>query len=382
MPKRDFYEILGVSKDASKDDIKKAYRKLAMQYHPDRNPGNKPAEEKFKEAAEAYEILSDDQKRQQYNQFGHEGMQNTGGGAGQNMNMDDIFSAFGHMFGGGDFGDVNDIFGGKSRRRSAGKPQPQQGQDVHKEVTISLKDAFLGAKESVGYYHFFECTGCNKTGCQAGTSTQICNHCKGSGHTQVRQGFFAMAQTCSQCAGHGFTIPSPCKECRGQSRVQKYDKFSINIPAGIFNDAELRIPGKGDAGLFGGPSGNLYLNIRILADKNFKRVEDDLLCTVMLTYPQLVLGSQIDIESIDGTLEPIKIPKGCAVGEKIVIPGKGFHKLRNKTRGNLVIIAQCHIPKKISAEAKKALTDYSDQIGTEPKDSEGSLFGFFKKFLG
>jgi len=380
MAKRDYYVILGVSKDASKDDIKKAYRKLALQYHPDRNPDNKGAEEKFKEAAQAYEVLSDEAKRQQYDQVGHENFQNMGSGGGgghHDMNMNDIFSAFGDMFGEG-----GDIFGNKAKRRSPGKPQPQQGHDVHKEVVISLKDAFLGTKESVGYYHFFECTTCDKTGCQPGTNPQICSQCRGSGHTQIRQGFFAMTQTCSGCGGHGFTIPTPCKECRGQSRVQKYDKFSVNIPAGIFSDAELRIPGKGDAGLFGGPAGNLFLMIRILADKKFKRIDDDLVCSVMLTYPQLVLGCQLEIESIDGTMETIKVPKGCAVGEKIVVEGKGFEKLRNKTRGSLVIIAQCHIPKKISAEAKKALTDYSELVGTEAKDSEGSILGFFKKFLG
>jgi len=379
MSKRDYYEVLGLSKGASKDEIKKAYRKLAMKYHPDRNPNDKKAEEKFKEAAQAYEVLSSDQKKQQYDQFGHDNFQNMGGqGGAHGMNMDDIFSAFGHMF--GDFGDM---FGnGQSAQRNSGRPQPQQGHDLHKEITLTLKDAFLGKKEEIGYYHFFDCAACKKTGCAPGTSAQRCGRCNGSGHTQIRQGFFAVTQTCSACGGHGFTIPSPCKDCRGQSRIQKYDKFSVTIPAGVYNDAELRIPKKGDAGVFGGSSGNLYLKIRVLADKNFKRIDDDLVCNIMLTYPQLVLGSQVDIETIDGTKEAIKIPKGCAVGQKLIIAGKGFVKLRNKARGNLVVITQCHVPKKINADAKKALTAYSDIIGTEPKDSEGSILGFFKKFLG
>lgn len=377
---RDYYQTLGVSKDATKDEIKKAYRKLAMQYHPDRNPGNKEAEEKFKEAAQAYEVLSDETKRRQYDQFGHDGFQNMGAGGPGGMSMDDIFASFGDIFG-GQFGD---IFGGgrSSSRQGRGQPQPQQGHDIYKEITITLKDAFLGKKEEVGYYRFFECKTCQGKGAAPGTTAQACKQCRGTGHTRIQQGFFALSQTCSLCGGNGFTISSPCKDCRGQSRVQHYDKFSVNIPAGIYNGAELRVPSKGDAGLFGGPAGSLYLKIKILSDKKFKRVDDNLVCTIMLTYPQLVLGSQVEIESIDGTKETIKVPKGCPVGEKLIIPGKGFVKLRNKVRGNLIVITQCHIPKKLSAEAKKLLTDYSALVGTETKDGEGTIMGFFKKFLG
>ncbi len=386
---KNYYDILGVEKTASQDEIKKAYRKLAMKYHPDRNPDNKAAEEKFKEAAQAYEILRDEKKRQQYDQFGHEGFQNMGSGGGPGgMSMDDIFSAFGDIFGGqgGDpfGGQFGDIFGGGmgGHQRPKGKPQPQRGRDIPKEVTITLKDAFLGKKEQLGYYHFFDCKTCSHKGTTPGTSTQTCAHCKGMGQVRVQQGFFAMAQACPQCGGHGFTIPNPCKECRGQSRLQQYEKFTVNIPAGIYSGAELRVQGKGDAGIFGGPAGDLFLRIKVLSDKKFKRIEDDLVCTMMLTYPQLVLGSQVEIESIDGTKELIKIPKGCAVGERIILPGKGFVKLRNKTRGNLIIITQCHVPKKLSADAKKALSAYSDLVGTEAKDSEGTIMGFFKKFLG
>ena len=173
-----------------------------------------------------------------------------------------------------------------------------------------------------------------------------------------------------------------CTECRGQSRIQKYDKFTVTIPKGIFDGAELRIPSKGDAGVYGGEAGDLYLKVKVQSDTKFKRVEDDLVCTIMLTYPQLVFGCQLDIESIDGTKEAIKIPKGCPVGEKIIVAGKGFDKLRGNVRGNLVVITQCHIPKKMSAEAKDALTKYSDLIGTSSDDHVGSISGFFKKFLG
>lgn len=189
------------------------------------------------------------------------------------------------------------------------------------------------------------------------------------------------AQACSACGGQGFTIPSPCTACNGQTRKQVYDKFNVTIPAGIFDGAELRIAGKGDAGIFGGQSGDLFLRISVMPDKNFKRVEDDLVCTVVLTYPQLVFGSQIEIENIDGTKESIKISKGCPVGERIIVAGKGFAKLRGTGRGNLVVITNCDIPKKLSEKAKEHLTEYSREIGTSTQGNSG-IAGFFKKFLG
>lgn len=385
MSKKDFYEILGVSRSATKEEIKAAYRKLAVKYHPDKNPDNKEAEEKFKAAAHAYEVLSDDAKRSQYDQVGHDNFQNMGSGGGHGahdgMDINDIFQNFGDIFG----GNFQDIFGGgksgKRKRQSAG-PQPQRGHDLYKEVSITLKDAFLGKKEQVSFYHYFGCEDCGNKGMKTGTSVVTCPKCQGAGQVQFRQGFFAYAQACTPCQGNGYTIPSPCTTCKGQSRVQKYDKFSVTIPAGIFDGAELRIAEKGDAGVYGGPSGDLFLKIKVLPEKKFQREENDLVCSIMLTYPQLVLGAQIEIESIDETKEILKVSKGCAVGERIIIPGKGFPNLRNKVRGNLVIITKCLIPKKISTEAKKLLTEYSDAVGTDGTNTDGSIIGFFKKFLG
>lgn len=377
MNKKDYYDVLGVSKTATQDEIKTAYRKKAMKYHPDRNPDNKEAEEKFKEAAQAYEVLSDESKRKQYDQFGHAGFSGGAGGHG-GMNMDDIFDSFGDIFGsmfGGGGG-----FGG--RRQRASGPQAQRGHDLAKEVTVSLKDAFLGTKKEISFYRFFPCETCEGKGAKKGTKIEQCATCQGYGQTQQRQGIFMYAQTCHACRGQGFNMPSPCPDCSGQSRTQKYDKFTVTIPAGIFNGAELRISGKGDAGVYGGRSGDLFIKVDVKPDKKFKRVGDDLQCNVTLTYPQLVLGSQLEIESIDGTKHTIKIPKGCPVGNKILVPGKGFASLRTKVRGNLVVITKCHIPKKLPADAKKLLTQYSDIIGTETKDDNGSIIGFFKKFLG
>ena len=374
MSKRDYYEVLGISKSASKSEIKAAYRKLALKYHPDRNPDNKQAEENFKEAAEAYEILSNDQKRAQYDQMGHAGFQHGGMGGHGSMNMDDIFSSFGDIFG--------DIFNNSAQqRKKRGAPEPKRGHDLSKEVSISLKDAFIGTKVEVQYYHFTPCSTCDHKGSTKGSNVNSCPHCKGFGQVQMRQGFFMYSQACSPCAGQGYTIPNPCTTCKGKSRVQQYDKFTVNIPKGIYDNAEMRIPGKGDAGVYGGTSGDLFIKIHIMPDKNFKRSENDLLCNITLTYPQLVLGAQIEIESIDGTKESIRIPKGCPVGEKITISDKGFYRLKSSSRGNLIVITQCHIPKKLSTDAKKALTEYSKIIGTDTNSSSG-IASFFKKFLG
>lgn len=376
--KRDYYEVLGVAKDATTEQIKAAYRKLALKYHPDRNPDNKEAEEKFKEAAEAYQTLSDADKRKRYDQFGHnaEQMGGRGGGPG-GMDMDDIFENFGDIFG--------DLFGGgasQSRRRKSSGPEAKRGHDLYKDVSISLKDSYLGLKHEVSYYHFIGCVTCQNKGTKAGTSAQQCKSCNGSGQITYRQGFFMYTQPCSSCNGQGYIIASPCPSCKGNSRIQHYETFSVTVPAGIYDTAELRIAGKGDAGVYGGSAGDLFLRIHVMPDKKFQRENEDLVCTLTLTYPQLVLGCQLEIESIDGTKLAVKVPKGCQVGEKIILAGKGFAHLRTSVRGNLVVITKCHVPKKISAEAKKSLSDYSDLIGTETSDNDSSIVGFFKKFLG
>jgi molecular chaperone DnaJ len=372
MAKRDYYEILGVARDASPEDIKAAYRKLALKYHPDRNPGDKKAEDKFKEAAEAYEVLSDVDKRRTYDQFGHNAP-HMGDGTG-NMNMEDIFEHFGDIFG--------DLFGAGQRRHKASGPTPKQGHDLVKELTLTLEEAFSGTKKDIRYYHFITCETCHGKGTKNGSAPVACQQCKGSGQLQFRQGFFTYAQTCPTCSGEGFTIPSPCPTCKGQTRVQHYDTRTISIPAGIFEGADLRVPGKGDAGVFGGPAGDLHLRIAIKPHLQFSRIDDDLTSSITLTYPQLVFGAQIEIENIDKTKESLKIPKGCPVGEKIVITGKGFPKIRGKGRGNLVITTTCDIPTKLSADASQKLKEYAELIGSQISEKTGTIAGFFKKFLG
>lgn len=370
---KDYYNVLGVSRTASAEEIKAAYRKLALKYHPDRNPGNKGAEEKFKEAAQAYEILSDTDKRSKYDQFGQAGVEGAGGST-HDMNMDDIFEHFGDIFGA--------MFGqGESRKRPRRTtPEPRQGHDLAKEISISLKDSYTGTKAEVSYYRFFACDTCKGKGLTPGTSVDTCKVCKGAGQTNYRNGIFMYSQACSTCGGQGFFIPSPCTACSGQCRIQKFDRFVVTIPAGVTDTAELRIVEKGDAGIFGGPSGNLFIRIHVQPDKKFRRVGNDLECSLMLTYPQLVLGCQLEIELIDGSRETIKIPKGCPVGEHIIIAGRGFENVRGKERGNAVIITNCTIPKKLSLQARDTLIQYADLVDTA--DDGSGIKGFFKKFLG
>lgn len=377
MNKKDYYEILGVSKSASQDEIKKAYRKLALKFHPDRNPGNKKAEDNFKEAAESYEVLSDKTKRQKYDQFGHAGMHG-GSDYHQHSNMGDIFSQFGDIFG-DIFGGGSGGFGRQQTRRN--KPAPQRGHDLSFNLSITLKESYLGIKKDLRIYRYIPCETCKATGCKPGTKPQTCATCGGSGEIIQRQSFFSFAQPCSACRGRGYTIKSPCTTCRGQSRVQKHSQLSVPIPSGIFDGAELRVAGKGDAGVFGGPFGDLYINIQIHSEKHFYRRENDLVTHLNLTYPQLVLGSQIEIENIDGSKELVKVPKGCPVDTEIKIPGKGFTRPHGKIHGNFVIITKCDIPKKLNTDTKEALLNYAKKLG-EQTSSDSGISGFFKRFLG
>ncbi len=369
--KRDYYEILGVERSVDQDEIKKSYRKLALKYHPDRNPGSKEAEAKFREATEAYEILSDAAKRKQYDQFGHAGTQ----GAGNYENMEDIFTNFGDIF--------ETLFGqGQQRRSRKSGPVPQRGHDLSQKIDISLKESYQGCTKEIKIYHFQPCERCKGSGCKEGSKPTVCSQCQGAGSIMHRQGFFAVDQICPACHGQGFKISNPCSDCREQSRIQKHEKLSVTIPAGIYNNAELRILGKGDAGIFGGESGDLYLTVEIAADRVFSRKGNDLVTTLTLTYPQLVLGCQIEIENIDGGKETIKIPRGCPVAKEIILEGKGFAKLRGHGHGNLIIITTCDIPSKLSEDAKAALMAYAEKVGNSSQQGSGGISGFFKKFLG
>lgn len=383
MAKRDYYDVIGVSKTASTDEIKKAYRTLAMKYHPDRNPNDKTAEEKFKEVQEAYDVLSDDKKRKIYDQYGHEAAQQ--GGMGGGPGMDDIFS----QFNSGQFGDqFEDIFssmfggGGSRKKRKKTGPEPLRGHDIGQDLTITLEEAFSGAKKDITYYHFVACAACNHKGMEKGSKVEMCETCKGAGQVRYSSGIFIQAGACPTCSGQGFIFKSPCKVCHGASRVQKYSTVTVSIPKGIFDGATIRVSGAGDAGVFDGPAGDLLLSVTISAHKRFKRIDDNLECTVAVTYPQLVFGAHIEIDNIDGSKESVKIPRGCPVGERIILKSKGFPHLRSSGRGNLIVTTTCHIPTSLSDDAEKSLREYSEQIGTKIDGQDGIISGFFKKFLG
>jgi len=377
MNKTNYYKMLGVENGATTDEIKSAYRKLAFKYHPDKNPGDKKAEDKFKEISEAYEVLSDESKRAQYDQFGTVSQDGQGFSGHSHASQEDIFQGFADIFG---------AMFGEQQRRGGKVSYAQQGHSLSKDIEISFKESFVGAKRDISYYHFVTCTPCKGFGTKKGTVPQPCSGCGGSGQVRFNQGIMMFMQTCPTCRGEGFDITDPCTSCNGQSRVQHYEKFSINIPAGIADGMELRITQKGDAGIFGGGYGDLIIKVRVTQDQTFKRQDDNLLCSVLLTYPQLVFGCQIEVESIDGTKHSVKIPQGCPIGKQVTITGKGFSKIKQRSgHGDFIITTKCHIPTKLSSDEKEALSVYSKLIGTDVaphKDEEPSIVSFFKKFLG
>jgi molecular chaperone DnaJ len=292
------------------------------------------------------------------------------------MDMSDIFEMFEHMMGGGT--------GRPKRKKSApAGPVPREGQNLNSEINISLKDSFTGASQTIREYRYVICETCDGRGAPESAKFTVCATCKGQGQIAYRQGFFSFGQTCQTCGGEGVIISDPCTTCKGQSRVRKYDTFTVTIPAGMPNGVALRIAGKGDAGMYGGPAGDFYLTIHVLADKNFSRVDNDLVAPLSLTYPQLVFGCTMDVTSIDGSVISVKIPKGTSVGERIIISGKGFKKLKGSGAGDLVIITQCIIPKKLSTEAKDSLKAYAQATQEPQEGTTGSgAGGFFKQFLG
>lgn len=386
MAKKDFYEVLGVAKNATDSEIKSAYLKLAMKYHPDKNKENKEeAEKKFKEIVEAYEVLSDQEKRKRYDQLGAEAYtQSTQGGYGSGQGFsgfEDIFSQFANMFGEGVFG--NGGFGGKRSSKQKTGFSPRNGHDVESEIKISLKESFTGTKESIKINRFISCEKCKGSGSEKGTTPEKCQTCKGTGSMNFQQGWIVVSQECNVCNGEGLVIKDPCRECRGAKRVRKSENINITIPAGINNGDLLRVSKYGDVGIHGGDSGDLLVRVYVMEDKTYKRVGDNLESTIKVPYPHLVFGCEIVVNTIDGTTEAIKINEGCQVGERIIIKNKGFNKLKSRGKGDFIVTITCDIPKKLSKKAAENLKNYSEEIGVTKteKDSEGFLSGFFKNLF-
>lgn len=362
---RDYYEILGVAKDADQDTIKKAYRKLAMQFHPDKNPGNPEAEDKFKEAAGAYEILSDTQKRAQYDRFGHAAFSGGMGGGRGYQDVEDIFANFGDIFG--------DFFGGGGQRSRQSRTSPRRGADLRYLTEISLKDVLHGLEKDIEFDTDRSCDECKGSGAEKGSAPVTCPTCGGSGQVVRSQGFFSVAATCPTCRGEGSMVKNLCKPCKGKGRVPEHRKIRINIPPGVDTGTRLRVGGEGEGGYNGAPAGDLYVEIRVKDHPRFERDGDDLHSSVEVSYLQLILGAEIDIETLDedATLE---VPKGTPNGKTLKISGQGLPSLRGQRRGDLYCTVEVEFPEKISKEEEKLLRELAKLKGIEVK-GEGGLFG-------
>jgi molecular chaperone DnaJ len=359
MAKRDYYEVLGIQKNASKDEIKKAYRKLAVQYHPDKNPGNKAAEEKFKEATEAYEILCDDEKRSAYDQFGFAGVE---GMAGQHDFRN--FQGFEDIFGGGDFSSIfENIFGGGT----FGFNGKHSGSNLRYDIEISFKDAVYGTKVEVQYSRNESCSACKGSGAAAGSERKTCPTCRGSGQIRHNQGFFSLATSCPSCHGYGTIIENPCKECGGSGLQKKRQKLAINIPAGIENGRRLSLHGQGDAGPNGVPPGDLIVFIRVKAHEYFERQDGDLYCAIPISITQAALGAEIFVTTLDGKKIKLKVPSGTQNGKLLRVRSEGVPQGGHK--GDLYIKVITKIPEKLSRRGKEILEEFSQTEGENDSPS-------------
>jgi len=360
MAKRDYYEVLGIQKNASKDEIKKAYRKLALQNHPDRNPGNKQAEDNFKEATEAYDVLIDDQKKAAYDQFGFAGVDGMGGG-GQDWSN---FRGFEDIFGEGGFSSIfENIFGGGGSFRRSGTGGVRQGANLRYDIEIPFKDAVFGTKVEIQYSHNETCKTCNGAGTTDGSGKKTCPTCRGSGQVRHSQGFFSVATTCHHCHGEGSIIEKPCNDCGGSGTEKKRQKIMVTIPAGIENGKRIVIPKQGDAGPNGGPAGDLYVFIRIKPHEYFERQSYDLYCAVPISISQAALGADIQVTTLDNKKIKVKIPAGIQNGKMLRIRDEGVPA--GNQRGNLYIKLIVKIPEKLSRQGKELLEELAKIEGQD-----------------
>lgn len=375
MSKRDYYEVLGVNKGASDVELKKAYRKLAMQYHPDKNPDNKESEDKFKEINEAYEVLSDSQKRSNYDQFGHAGVNGNGGGFGDFSGsgfggFEDIFGdVFGDIFGGS--------FGGRSRRRSG----PEKGSDIKYSMSISFEEAAFGVEKEIRVNRSEKCEHCDGTGAKPGTSKKTCPTCNGSGEIKQAQrtpfGTMMNVRTCGTCHGQGSIIETPCSKCNGSGEFKKTKQISIKIPAGVDDGSAIRLTGEGELGLRGGPRGDLYVVINVIPHKLFRRDGYDVYCEMPITFVQAALGDDVEVPTLDGKVK-YKITEGTQSGTVFRLKEKGIPRLRSNGRGDQYIKVLVEVPKKLSDKQKELLKEFAKENGEEMHEQRKNFFDKMK----
>jgi molecular chaperone DnaJ len=370
--KRDYYEVLGVARGATEQEVKSAYRKLALKYHPDRNPGDKNAEDHFKEAAEAYSVLADTDKRHMYDRFGHAGL----GGAASGFDPT-VFNGFEDILGGlGDIFGLGDMFGG-NRRRSG----PQRGADLRYDLEISFEESARGTETAIQIPRQEACDSCQGTGAAEGSKPTTCPQCQGRGQLRYQQGFFTVARTCGQCRGTGSIITKPCQTCRGAGRVQKEKKVTLKIPAGIATGQRMRVTGEGEGGPGGGPHGDLYVVIHVQEHAFFQRDGNDLHCEVPLNFTTVALGGEIMIPTLDGD-EPFEIPEGTQTGATFRLRGRGMPDVAGRGKGDLLVTVKVVTPKKVSREQRKLLEQLATALPKEkfeptPRDEDDK--GIFER---
>ena len=363
--KIDYYELLTVSRDASDQEIKTAYRKLAMQYHPDRNPNNPEAEEKFKACSEAYSVLSDADKRAAYDRYGHAAFSNGGGGGnpfagGNAQDLGDIFGdLFGEMFN----------MGGGGRKAS----RVQRGRDLRYDMTLEFEEAVFGIEKEITIRRSETCIDCKGTGAAKGKAPVTCTQCGGRGQQRFQQGFFSVARTCSVCGGTGTLIVDPCTTCKGETRVQRDHTILVKVPAGVEQDARIRYQGEGEAGKFAGPAGDLYVVLNVKAHKFFERDGDDLHCVMPISFPQAALGTELEIQTLEGP-STIKIPEGTQSGKAFKLRGKGVPHLNASGKGDLIVEIRVQTPSKLNKQQKELLRQLSETMVVENTPSSRGLF--------
>ncbi len=369
--KQDYYEVLGVQRDASDQELKSAYRKLAMQYHPDRNPDNPQAEETFKAASEAYGVLSDVQKRAAYDRYGHAAVNGGAGGfdGGPFAGAQDLGDVFGDLFG--------EMFNmGGSRKAS----RVQRGRDLRYDLTLEFEEAVFGKQTEIHVRRNEVCDDCDGTGAAKGQGPVTCTHCAGRGQVRFQQGFFSIARTCTQCGGTGQIISHPCPTCHGDARVQKDHTILVKVPAGVEDGTRIRYQGEGDAGRFGGPSGDLYVVLAVKDHKFFERDGYDLHCVVPISFPQAALGTELDIPSLEGDAK-LKIPEGTQSGKEFRMRGKGVPRLNEHGKGDLIVEIRVQTPGKLTKPQRELLKQLSETMTVENTPHSRSLFSKVKEIF-